>query len=262
MRILILGAGWVGEYAAYQWRECGYEVWVTTTTVEKYHRFRGDGIFAILYNFDLAHAVPAELPDSFDFILNSVPATKKLSRMQLETRFENLSEFCLQLTYEKLVFLSSIGVYPDANCTYTEDAVIPDPDTNHLYYAEQTVLALGNTLVYRLGGLFGQSRIFAKYFQNKICTTGAQPANFVHLVDVYALINAARMQQLQQVIYNVVCPIHPSKRAVIIASAKKYNMALPSAFEDDPKEYLKVVSGLRLAQELEYTFVYPSPLNF
>jgi nucleoside-diphosphate-sugar epimerase len=50
--LLILGCGWVGEELAYQLKGKGWNVWVTTTTPEKYHRLKNDGIFAYIHDFD------------------------------------------------------------------------------------------------------------------------------------------------------------------------------------------------------------------
>ncbi len=127
--------------------------------------------------------------------------------------------------------------------------------------AEEYMLELANTVVYRLGGLFGKNRVFAKYFSERICTTGEQPANFVHIEDVVALLEATTNRTLKHTVYNVVAPLHPKKKDVILASAKKYGYALPLAFEA-AETTQKIVSGELLQEELDYQFVLPDPLQF
>ncbi len=127
--------------------------------------------------------------------------------------------------------------------------------------AEACMLGLADTIIYRLGGLFGKNRVFAKYFSERICTTGEQPANFVHIDDVIRLLEAASCNVLKHTVYNVVAPLHPKKKDVILASAKKYGYILPLAFEAT-NTIQKIVRGELLQEELEYEYVLPDPLQF
>jgi|GEM_PF-6403868 len=52
MRILILGCGWLAESFAMHMKHQGHEVWASTTTSEKYHRLKADGIFSFILDFD------------------------------------------------------------------------------------------------------------------------------------------------------------------------------------------------------------------
>ncbi|WP_133638413.1 NAD-dependent epimerase/dehydratase family protein [Sphingobacterium paludis] len=259
MRFLILGCGWIGEALAETLVQQGHHVYATTTHSEKYQRLLAVGISAILANFDeevdLAH-----FPKEVDFILNSIPAVKRLEQPLLEARFASVRKVVASIAYRKQLFLSSIGVYPDIDGRYTERSAL-GADAHKLRFAESCMLALPNTIVYRLGGLFGEQRIFAKYFQDKVCHTGAQLANFIHRDDVLTLIVLGFDQNLSSSCYNLVAPEHPTKRDVILASAAKYDFRLPRAFEDQDN-FKKFVSGDKIRQELNYMFQYPSPLDF
>ncbi|UIR57166.1 GDP-L-fucose synthase [Sphingobacterium sp. SRCM116780] len=261
MRYLILGCGWVGEYVAKLWLKEGHEVWASTTTKEKYHRLVADGIFVFEQNFDRQATIPTDLPKAFDFILVSIPATHKFTLEELRHRFLHVSLFLQGLTYRKVIFLSSIGIYPDVSKEIDEYTFPEEELQEKLLLAEKVMSQFPNRHIYRLGGLFGQSRIFAKYFQNKVCTTGGQLANFIHIEDVANLITQGFDGQLTQEIYNVVAPEHPLKKEVILASALKYGFELPSSF-DDQDSFQKVVTGERLQNDLNYTFNYKSPLDF
>ncbi len=261
MRYLILGCGWVGQSVADKWLADGHEVWASTTSVEKYHCLQDSGIFAFQYDFDTNDLPVEEMPATFDFILVSIPATNRHSVEVLKTRFEHVHTFLARLHYKKLIFLSSVGIYPDISARIDE-ASLEEGDLNEkLRLAERSMQLLSNAYVFRLGGLFGKNRIFAKYFENRVCTTGAQRANFVHLDDVMALLELAFRSSLRQPIYNLVAPEHPLKRDVVIASALKNSMALPKSFQND-ESFQKVVLGASLQDELNYTFKYPSPLDF
>ncbi|KGE15901.1 NAD-dependent epimerase/dehydratase family protein [Sphingobacterium deserti] len=259
MRYLILGCGWVGEALAKTLLQKGHQVYASTTDSEKYQRLQALGISAILADFDREVDL-ASFPGEVDFVLNSIPAVKRLEQPLLEARFASLKEVLKHLTYRKQIFLSSIGVYPDVDGDFTESSAL-DAKAYKLYAAEECMLTLANTVVYRLGGLFGDQRIFAKYFQDKVCHTGAQLANFIHQDDVLNLIVLGFEQNLSSSCYNLVAPAHPTKREVVLASAAKYGFKPPSAFEDREK-FKKQVIGDKILQELHYVFKYPSPLDF
>jgi len=240
----------------------GHEVWASTTTYEKYHRLKADGIFSFILDFDCkSFPAKADLPDQFDFVLNSIPASQKNSLTVIENRFSNIKLFFGHITWRKQVFLSSIGIYPDKDAVFDESYVDTAELSSKLFLAEKCMLGLAHTIVYRLGGLFGKNRVFAKYFSERICTTGEQPANFVHIDDAVKLIEEASCHLLRHAIYNVVAPLHPKKMDVILASAKKYGYALPLAFEATDAVQ-KIVSGKLLQEELEYQFILPDPLQF
>jgi len=240
----------------------GHEVWASTTTYEKYHRLKADGIFSFILDFDCeSFPEKADLPDQFDFVVNSIPASQKNSLTGIENRFSNIKLFFGHIKWRKQVFLSSIGIYPDKDVVFDESYADTAELSSKLFLAEKCMLGLAHTIVYRLGGLFGKNRVFAKYFSERICTTGEQPANFVHIDDAVKLIEEASYHLLRHAIYNVVAPLHPKKMDVILASAKKYGYALPLAFEATDAVQ-KIVSGKLLQEELEYQFILPDPLQF
>lgn len=259
-RFLILGCGWVGEAFALLAIGRGQKVTVTVTSTEKAQRLRDQGINALVQDFDQSADLPLE-DLHFDYIVNSIPASKKSDVLAVKNRFQNVASALAGLTYQKHIYLSSIGIYPEQSQSFDESFSDDAQMNDILLIAEKIMRPLPNTMVYRLGGLFGQQRIFAKYFQGRICKTGEQSANFIHLEDVLQLLWLGFTQPLSQSVYNVVCPHHPKKEAVICASAAKYGYGLPSAFEDGTA-YDKVVHGDQIVQELNYSFAYPSPLEF
>lgn len=258
MTVLILGCGWVGEAFAQLLKALGHKLYVSTTNMQKYHRLQADGISVVLADFDQAlHS--ADFPQQVDYVLTSVPASKSLQADELAARFQAIYTLLYKVQYKKHIFLSSVGVYPDTDGRFTEDSEVLED--SHLRRAELHLLGCANTHVYRLGGLFGEDRVFAKYFQGRVCTTGEQPANFIHRDDVLQLILQGFEQELKAEVYNLVCPMHPTKKEVILASAEKYGYQAPQAFVAGDS-FQKYVSGSKLTEELGYSFLYPSPNDF
>ncbi|MBL1408672.1 Rossmann-fold NAD(P)-binding domain-containing protein [Sphingobacterium faecale] len=258
-RILILGGGWVGQDVAELMYEAGYEVWISTTSLDKVTLFESLGYHGVRIDFDGEFKGKIAFPDSFDFVLNSVPATSRNTTEVLDNRFRNVEWLLQRIVFKKHIFLSSIGVYPDKDGLYDEEW--NGELDGRLLGAERIMMELPATLIYRLGGLFGKERIFAKYFSGRVCQSGEQPANFVHLEDVKALIKQGFLSSVTSGIYNIVAPEHPTKREVILASASKYGLPLPSGF-DPVASYQKVVSGQKIIDRLEYSYKYRSPLYF
>lgn len=257
MRILILGCGWIGEEVAKYYVEKGYEVYVTCTSDEKKNHLVQLGFDVAVIDFDKENAI-LDFPSSFDLVLNSVPASSKNSVNEIATRFDNVHGYLNTITFTKQIYLSSIGIYPDVDGVFTEDY---KQDLNERLHVAEQLIEHTNTHIYRLGGLFGKNRIFAKYFANRTCTSGDQPANFIHVDDVLALVIKGFESLLNHRIYNLVAPEHPSKKEVILASAAKYGFPVPSAFTPE-NSFQKIVDGSRIIKELNYTFKFPSPLKF
>ncbi|HLS96360.1 MAG TPA: NAD-dependent epimerase/dehydratase family protein [Sphingobacterium sp.] len=258
MVFLILGCGWVGTFFGQKMLNEGHQVYATTTRENKWHDLTYAGMHAIQADFD-GEICKADFPPSVDYVLNSIPATQRLEGAVVRARFQTVQDLLSSVSYKKHIFLSSVGIYPDEDGIFTEE--FPIDRNQNLYLAETSMLQLGQTLVYRLGGLFGGDRIFAKYFEGRICTTGEQRANFIHRNDVAALIQLGFLRPLASSVYNLVTPEHPLKADVVLASAARHGFSLPSGFNSQ-SNFQKVVSGERIVRELGYTFLYKSPLHF
>lgn len=257
MRILILGCGWVGEEVAKNYLKRGDDVFATCTSLAKAEYLNAFGCKVAVINFDDSNTVE-EFPKEFDYVLNSIPASSKNTVAEISNRFENVRNYLSHIHYKKHIYLSSIGIYPDIDFTF--DEAYAGKMNERLEAAEQKV-HLPKTHIYRLGGLFGKNRVFAKYFQNRNCSTCDQPANFVHVDDVVNLLVLGFENDLQNSIYNILAPEHPTKKEVILTSAEKYGFALPSGFEAQDS-FQKIVDGSKISKELDYQYIYPSPLDF
>lgn len=259
--ILVLGCGWVGEELVKRHVRLGDRIWATTTNEEKRRRLLDDGVEAITHDFDAEQELLISHQVHFDFVVVSVPATRRLSVEEVKQRFGRIREALSGLDYGKMLFLSSVGIYPDLTGRYDESYSERSLMDANLYAAEIRLQKLPNTIVFRLGGLFGKDRIFAKYFQNRVCQTGEQLANFVHLDDVLNLMEKVSNIDIPLGVYNVVAPVHPTKKEVILASAKRYHFDVPSRFESK-NDFKKYVTSEKIINLLNYDFKYPSPLGF
>ncbi len=262
MNILIVGCGWLGTYIATEMVKAGHRVWATCTSTEKSQRLTQLGLVSAVVDFDRAAPAPRLAQEAFDIAIISVPITRKDGIDGVDHRFTKLLAFLGRLSFMQAFFFGSVGIYPKVSAVITE-STFPDTalDAKLLLGESKLQAAYPNMNVLRLGGLFGFERVMAKYFVNKVCEIGYQPANFVHVVDIHGIVGAMIARESQGKTYNVVCPEHPLKKDVIEASAAKYGYGLPAAFSEVDKT-AKVVLPERVITDLEYRFTYPSPLQF
>lgn len=262
MKVLIVGCGWVGTYVASSMRDEGHRIWATCRTSEKASELGTLGLRSYVVDFDRNDAVEPLDETTFDVAIISVPITHKDAFGRVTVRFERLISFLKNLSFGQSLFFGSVGIYPKVNAVIAEDTFAADELDQKLGAGESMLRSAFPELnVLRLGGLFGIERILAKHFVGKVCEIGYQTANFIHVEDIYGVIRAMMEKQVQGKTYNVVCPEHPLKKDVIAASAAKYGYGLPSSFTDTDQT-AKMVSPKRLIADLDYSFVYRSPLQF
>ncbi len=262
MKVLIVGCGWVGTYVASCMRDEGHSIWATCRTSEKASELDRNGLRSYVIDFDRNDDRERMDETTFDVVIISVPITHKDAVEAVTTRFERLTSFLKGISFGQSMFFGSVGVYPKVSALIAEDTFAERDLDQKLLFGESTLrLAFPRVNILRLGGLFGLERTMAKHFAGKVCEIGYQTANFVHIVDIYRIIRAMIEKQIQGTTYNVVCPEHPLKKDVIVASAAKYGYGLPSSFTDTDQT-AKVVSSKRLVTDLDYSFVYGSPLQF
>lgn len=262
MNVLIVGCGWVGTYVASRLLSKGYNLWGTCRTPEKAAKLKEMGLLSCVIDFDRDTAVNMLPEMTFDTIIISVPITRKDTIEAVSNRFKRLTLFLKKLSFRQVLFFGSIGIYPKVDGVITEDTFAAEELDEKLWLGESMLREICPDInVFRLGGLFGRERIFAKYFVGKVCEIGFQTANFVHVEDVYRIILISMEREVRGTTYNVVCPEHPLKKDVIAVSAAKYGYGLPSSFTESDQT-AKIVSSNRLVAGLDYSFVYRSPLQF
>jgi hypothetical protein len=186
-------------------------------------------------------------------LIITVPFSKQMELVQLQNRFENISNFIGG--FNKPIFLiSSTGIYPDVNVEINEHTFTDDELHANLIGVENLMRQkFIQTNILRLAGLMGDDRYLSKY---NVSNT-EQPVNHVHYQDVCFVIENMLAQNYESKIYNVVAPLHPSKSAVI-----NYQKGITEGSIDEMPANGRVVSSAALIKELNYTFLNPNPITF
>jgi nucleoside-diphosphate-sugar epimerase len=269
--ISILGCGWLGLPLGTLLAAKGWEVKGSTTSPQKLDKLAAGGLQPFLFRFNptLEGESLSKFIDflSADVLIVSIPPKLEANgadfhRQQIQQLITHLKESAIT----KVIYISSTAVYPDLNREVTETEPLPQEGTNHtLWQAENLLRAMEphvQTTLLRCGGLMGYNRMAGRYVAGKKgLTTGSIPVNFVHRDDVIGIVEAVIRQEKWGETYNIVAPLHPTRRAIYLQNAQDYQLE-PPEFAKDMMQSFKVVSAHKVIEELKYTFIYPDPLQF
>lgn len=265
--VSILGCGWLGLPLANQLIQAGYTVKGSTTTPEKLPVLQQAGIDARLLQLTPEPVGElAALLDTDVLIVDIPPRAGKFGDDFHPAQIHHLAQAVGQSPVKWVIYISSTSVYPELNREVTEtDVVLPDESAAPaLVTAEQTWLTMAGdrmVTVLRCGGLMGYERIPGKYVAGKTVTTGDVPVNYIHRDDTVGIIGTLLRQPLTGT-FNVVAPLHPTRREVYEKSCTDLHFTLPFFAESADAVSFKVVSSQKLTNKLQYTYQYANPLNF
>jgi nucleoside-diphosphate-sugar epimerase len=265
--ISILGCGWLGLAVAKRFLSEGWAVRGSTRKYEKSAHLQKLGIrnFVIDINPYINGNVPVFL-DS-DVLIISIPPSIRTQAAGFHVRqIENLVPFIQKSPIKNIIYISSTAVYPDGNRTYKEDDISPEGGWGHadIFFAEEALKANfpDKLTILRCGGLTGYDRLLAKHFAGrKEILGGHSPVNLVHQDDVVEVIHTIIEKSAWGKTFNVVSPLHPTRKEFYTFEAQKYGLAAPE-FSDENESPWKIVDGTKIILELDYKFKFNDPRNF
>ena len=271
MKIAIIGCGYVGKAIAQQWHQKGYELTVTTTTPEKIPQLA-----------DFAHHVKVCQGNDLDtlkaiceqqnVILLSVGSqgrTEEKYRFSYVKTAQNLTKALEDnQTVKQVIYTSSYSIVGNHDGAWVNENT-PDQPANIfaeiLLETEQILLSMENqdrhVCILRLGGIYGENREILKIFRNAMGKTrpgdGSEYGNWVHLEDVVAGIQFARVQNLSGV-FNLVGDEPMQRKEMLDKLAAKYNLPPVMWDESQPstRQFNVRVSNQKIKSR-GFTFKYP-----
>lgn len=263
--IAIAGCGWVGFPLGYSLSKDNFLVKGSVRHDSKIMDLKNSGIHP--YLMDLPNEPNEQFFNDNDILIISIPAGTKSGKGDLY--IDSIKEIVKQTNrhspeISQVILLSSIGVYPNEEGTWTEESSfeLKAEKQQIIRTAEKLIQEnFSNSLILRLGGLMGYDRYLAKYYMRKEKIDIDQtPVNYVHRDDVVKVITKG-IKEDQSGIYNVVAPEHPGKYEVLKNSAHSNSINLPSPSEKLTPEN-RMISGEKLIKEWNYRFKYPDPNKF
>jgi len=178
----------------------------------------------------------------------------------------NIIQLAIEGGVQKIIFVSSTGVYPDSNVTVTEETpTSASRDSGKaLIEVENELIDLTEveSTILRMAGLVGGERKAGRFLAGKKdVKNGAAPINLVHLEDCIQVSYEVIRQERWGDIFNVVSDEHPLRKAFYTNQAKKENLEPPTFVKQEKSSY-KIVSNKKVKRVLDYEFKYPNPMNF
>ncbi|WP_105188555.1 NADP-binding protein [Pseudoalteromonas sp. T1lg48] len=246
-KLVIIGAGWLGEALAQTAIAQGWQVQAT-------HRELGtqahERQFALQEDGTLLHNV--SLTDAYWVCAMSPGARRQPSNYQQS--LEHALALYQQLHGKGFVLCSSTGIYDQQSGQYDEHSPLGlvTARQQRLAAAEQVALASG-AKVLRLGGLIGPQREPGRFVAGKILSSHAEDVvNMVQRDDVIAGILALiENYPKAQPVYNLVHPRHPSKLEYYQAHCQRQGTQVPEFSAEQP--VARVIDGSAI-EALGFTY--------
>jgi nucleoside-diphosphate-sugar epimerase len=257
--VTIIGAGWLGLPLAYDLKEQGHPVFASRTSENGALELTTQGLNGFCYQSgdttapELAKIL---IEQQAKIVIGCFPPGFRQNKSNQYVRhWSALAEQSKQAGIEKLIMISSTGVYPDIPETMTEEKasfrLAQEANTfgdksRILLAAEQAVMDSGlDYVILRCSGLFGPQRHPSRFVRNLKQVSRRAPANMVHQTDVIRAITFA-IEHLSCSVVNVTTPETVSK-------ARFYQAALKFAGVDTPMPQLtetsdKLISSEKLCQ--------------
>lgn len=260
--ITLIGCGWFGLPLAKHLIQQGVQVKASKRHVDDLVSLPQFGIEA--YQLDLAnitHDVKASSLFDADAIVINIPPGFRRGESDYITYLTELKSLIGTRQYQKVIFISTTGVYPSLDQTATEaDACAFNDTSATLLQAETMFASMANSCIVRFSGLIGPKRHPGRFFAGKSDVSGANVAvNLVHLEDCIAAVSLILSKQDTLPIYNLAAPIHPTRGEFYVKAAEHLGLTAPEF--NHQSQPSKVIDGQLICRDLGYVYRHPNPLK-
>lgn len=265
--IAVVGCGWLGLPFAEKMLERRWLVKGSTTQKEKLSTLENLGIKSYLVNLHERAPLDSTL-FSVDYLLINVPPGRGDSELvkKYPNDVDRLLYIAGQGTFiKKIIFISSTSVYSKAEDLIDERAETkPESEAGKaILGAEESVMRSGMPyVILRLGGLAGPKRHPGRFLAGRNgLTSGNQSINFLHSEDAIGVVMHILDHQIENEVFNVAAPLHPTKKEFYTKMANSIGL-MPPNFLESSDLIKREVSVRKLLDMTGYRFRYPNPLDF
>jgi nucleoside-diphosphate-sugar epimerase len=187
----------------------------------------------------------------------SIPPKLRSGETDYAEKIAQIAQKVAEHQIQKVIYISSTGVYPECNCTVDEETQ-PVPDTESGLVLADAENRLMNhtgfkTAIIRFGGLVGPGRHPGRFFGGKSnIPNGQAPVNLIHLQDCIGITLSILSNNDFGYVFNAVAPHHPQKQHFYTQAAQNAGLPLPH-FTDELGSW-KTVKSINIAKVLKYSF--------
>ena len=251
-KISILGCGWLGLPLANKLSQIGYFIKGSTTSASKAAVLKSKGIIPYIINLGHKENKFLDFLDA-EILIICIPSKNKADFKRLIAKIEE-SEI------QKVIFISSISVYPLKNQLVTEDTAVSGPlaEIEKLFISSSYF----STTIIRFGGLFGYDRKPGKFIKNdKPLKNPDGFVNLIHRDDCTQIIENIIQKDVWNEVFNASADTHPKRKDFYKKEMLKMGRAAPLIDKDSESLY-KIISSEKLKTLLNYSFIYSDLLNY
>jgi len=247
-QISIFGCGWLGEPLALE-LEKRYIVKGSVQSIASYNKLR------IKKRYMLSLENISTSPSFFDtdVLIIAIPP-KNFYKEAIESLLKNIQKDT------DVILLSSTSIYTQKEGDIKEEDSYDIKDPSPMLEVERFLSKnLTNVLILRLGGLMGYDRVAGKYSASKSILYDNY-TNYVHRDDAIRVIKHLIELNISRGIYNVVAPLHRSKKEIYDQNAKKFGFDKTNFINKEIKG--KRVLSHKLCEKLGFVFLKNDSINF
>ncbi|WP_394204126.1 SDR family oxidoreductase [Shewanella waksmanii] len=269
--VAIVGCGWYGTPLAQFLLKNNLQVFGSKRDIEGVNSLNEKGINGFLLDLDSvledanadSVAPQARAAIQQDALVVNIPPGLRSGKSNYLERLQRLKTLIGDHQYQRVVFISTTGVYPaTGQCCVEDDAIAFDEKSQVLLAAEQLFLDLGVCTVLRFAGLVGPKRAPGRFFAGKSdIVGGVLSVNMTHLDDcIGATYHVLSTPRAGNDIFNVCAEEHPSKQTFYTAATQKLTLSPPSFLPSTERDSDKTVNGERIVTLLNYQYHYNDPM--
>ena len=204
-KITIIGGGWLGVQLAEALYDDGYTIAISSRDPKKRLFFENNKWKSLSITFSDTSVNINPLIET-DVLIIGLPPTGFTNYPLMISSL--LSAFSITT---RVIFLSSTGVYANSTGRVSEESTLIQE--HPLAVAENIILHASNWCILRLGGLIGPKRHPIHSLIKKVAplNDGDSPVNLVHSHDVIQAIKMIVNQKVNEKIFTICNPEHPSR---------------------------------------------------
>lgn len=235
MKLLLIGAGYVGMALLNVLKNQPHEIYITTTTSSRVEILKGYGKEVLDLNVICDESFAESINQCDGAIILVAPSNLKNYE---ETYLDTAKRVCFSLKDRKtpfyILYTSSSSVYEGLQSEWVTEEMDLNPDSINakiLLETEKYYLKSSDSIcILRLAGIYGPKREWndrARKFSGKeMSGNGDEPTNHIHLDDILAAIIFCLENQITG-IYNLANDEHPTRKYLYSNLCNQMEIPLP-----------------------------------
>lgn len=267
MKIIVVGAGWLGQQLLGPLHADGHQLMATRQSDHGLTVLSADIIaLRLCLPCDALAIESLRLAFKQAMVICSVPPSwrKQQGQGYLES-LASLAQLMQQSGSLACIHLSSSGVYQGLNGDVDEQSALlhTDAKASLLLQGEQILRQAVPCCTLRLGGLIGPNRHPGRFLSGRLLPDPDGAVNMVHSIDVTRAIQCIVQQHAWPAVFNVSCPKKVTRQQFYQKASAALQLPAPKIADmsSDPSNISRRVLATSICQQLKFEYQFRSALE-